>query len=70
MGELALHLDEKQYEAGYGPCLEAAQAGETVVIDDMESEDRWPKYTPRAVEHGALSSMSPGTPTGGDPLRV
>jgi GAF domain-containing protein len=61
-GPLALHLDEKQYEVGHGPCLDAGRGGETLVIDDMESEDRWPDYTPRAVEQGALSSVSVGLP--------
>jgi GAF domain-containing protein len=61
-GPLALHLDEKQYEVGHGPCLDAGRGGETVVIDDMESEERWPDYTPRALQHGALSSVSVGLP--------
>ena len=57
-GDLALRLDEKQYDAGYGPCLDAAQGGGTLVISDMKTEERWPEYTPRAVEYGALSSVS------------
>lgn len=61
-GDMALHLDEKQYDVGYGPCLDAAQGGATLVIDDMMSEERWPNFTPRAVEHGANSSVSVGLP--------
>jgi len=57
-GDLALHLDEQQYQRGYGPCLDAAHAGGTVHIADMTTESRWPDYTPRAVEHGAHSSLS------------
>jgi GAF domain-containing protein len=61
-GDLALHLDEKQYEKGQGPCLAAAVAGDTMIIDDMAAETRWPEYTPRAVEHGVHSSLSVGLP--------
>ena len=61
-GDLALHVDEQQYEKGYGPCLEAAQGGATVIVADMTTEDRWPAYVPRAVEHGVLSSMSVALP--------
>jgi GAF domain-containing protein len=61
-GELALHLDERQYERGYGPCLAAAAGAETVLIPDMASEDRWPEYTPEAQRHGAQSSVSVGLP--------
>jgi GAF domain-containing protein len=57
-GELATHLDETQYEKGHGPCLHAARTGEVTEIPDTRAEDRWPDYTPRAVEHGNLSSLS------------
>ena len=57
-GDLALHLDEKQYEKGQGPCLSAAVAGDTLIIADMAAESRWPEYTPGAVEHGVHSSLS------------
>jgi GAF domain-containing protein len=61
-GGVALHLDEKQYEKGQGPCLSAAVAGDTMIIDDMAAETRWPEYTPRAAEHGVHSSVSVGLP--------
>ena len=57
-GELATELDERQYERGHGPCLNAARTGEVTLIRDTRAEDRWPDYTPRAVEHGNLSSLS------------
>jgi GAF domain-containing protein len=57
-GELATELDETQYEKGHGPCLHAARTGELTEIPDTRAEDRWPDYTPRAVEHGNLSSLS------------
>ena len=61
-GNLALSLDERQYDAGYGPCLDAA-AKETVhLIADMAAETRWPAFTADALRHGAHSSLSVGIP--------
>ena len=57
-GQLAVDLDEKQYERGHGPCLHAARTGELTEIADMRTDDRWPDYSPRAAESGALSSLS------------
>jgi GAF domain-containing protein len=57
-GELALRLDEAQYEHGYGPCLDASSNADHQVISDMRTETRWPGYAPRAVKIGALSSLS------------
>jgi len=57
-GALATDLDERQYERGHGPCLNAARTGTVTLIADTRTEERWPDYTPRAVEHGNLSSLS------------
>jgi len=57
-GRLATDLDETQYDEGHGPCLHAARTGELTEIPDTRSDDRWPDYAPRAVEHGNLSSLS------------
>jgi GAF domain-containing protein len=57
-GPLATDLDETQYERGHGPCLHAARTGELTEIADTRTETRWPDYTPRAAEHGNLSSLS------------
>jgi GAF domain-containing protein len=57
-GDLATDLDERQYERGHGPCLNAARTGTLTLIPDTRTEARWPDYTPRAVEHGNLSSLS------------
>ncbi|MGY1754715.1 ANTAR domain-containing protein [Blastococcus sp. SYSU D01042] len=57
-GQMASSLDETQYERGQGPCLHAARTGELVEIADTRTDARWPGYTRRAVERGALSSLS------------
>src|SRR3954447_26562289 len=33
-GSLAAQLDERQYEAGFGPCMDAALSGKTIPIPD------------------------------------
>jgi GAF domain-containing protein len=57
-GPLALALDERQYAAGFGPCLDAARGGELMIVEDMATENRWPRYAPAALELGARSSLS------------
>ena len=61
-GELALSLDETQYEQGHGPCLEALTSGATLRIDDMDGDGRWPQFAARAVAAGCHSSLSVGLP--------
>jgi GAF domain-containing protein len=57
-GQIAVDLDETQYERGHGPCLHAALHGELVEVADARSEARWPDYMRRAVDRGSLSSLS------------
>ena len=61
-GDLALALDESQYELGHGPCLQAASATTIESVSDMATEDRWPDWTARALQAGARSSLSIGLP--------
>ena len=56
--ELAATLDERQYDDQRGPCLDAATAGERVLIADMRQESRWPQFASSAVDAGVLSSLS------------
>jgi GAF domain-containing protein len=57
-GQLALDLDETQYERGQGPCLHAARTGEAIEIVDTRTDDRWPDYARPAAERGNRSSLS------------
>ena len=57
-GALAQAVDERQYEVGAGPCLDASRTGQVVLVDDLETETRWPEYAPRALEAGVRSSLS------------
>jgi GAF domain-containing protein len=56
--DLALALDERQYEAERGPCLDSAASGTLVSIPDLAAEQRWPQFTAAALERGVRSSLS------------
>jgi len=55
---LAQDLDSLQYELGEGPCLTALRDRELVLVQRLELEQRWPRYTPRAVDAGIRSQMA------------
>ncbi len=56
--QLAVDLDERQFERDHGPCLHAARTGELTEVVDARTDTRWRDYLERAVERGALSSLS------------
>jgi GAF domain-containing protein len=43
-----LEVDQAQYDAGEGPCLEAIRTGQLHSVDVEESEARWPEFTAAA----------------------
>src|SRR3954469_4729024 len=57
-GRLAEAVDERQYAAGHGPCLDAMATGQTHLVSDLRQESRWPDYVPHAIEAGGASSLS------------
>jgi GAF domain-containing protein len=56
--DVAEALDDAQYSAGDGPCLTAARDRVVVRIDEADTEQRWPDFCRRALEHGVHSSLS------------
>jgi GAF domain-containing protein len=57
-GPLAEAVDERQYDLGHGPCLEAARTARPVLVSDLTTERRWPEYARQALEIGIRSSLS------------
>lgn len=55
---LVAAVDLAQYETGQGPCLDAAYQHETVRVDDLRAESRWPAFTARARDLGIRSILS------------
>lgn len=52
-------LDQAQYDAGEGPCLEAvADERNVVLVDDLATDPRWPRFAARAKECGVASVLS------------
>jgi GAF domain-containing protein len=61
-GELALSLDERQYEHRRGPCLQAAAEQTTISVPDTAGDTRWAGWAPLAARAGAGSVLSVGLP--------
>ncbi|TFV55197.1 ANTAR domain-containing protein [Geodermatophilus sp. DF01-2] len=57
-GDLPARMDELQNRVQEGPCLDAVWEEETVRIEDMRAERRWPRFAAEAVELGVMSSLS------------
>jgi GAF domain-containing protein len=61
-GPLAVHLDERQYELGFGPCTDAAESGGTIVVDTARRDDSYAAFAAVAAEHGVTHVLSVGLP--------
>jgi diguanylate cyclase (GGDEF)-like protein len=48
----ALRYERLQTELGEGPCLAAYESGEAIAVPDLRLEDRFPKFSPRALSSG------------------
>ena len=52
-------LDELQYELGEGPCRESIRSHATIIIEDLHTDPRWPKWGHVMSEQlGIRSSLS------------
>lgn len=56
--ERAEQLDEAQFGAGHGPCLDSLTTGAVQDVPDLTTETRWADYRPRAMRVGVRSSLS------------
>jgi GAF domain-containing protein len=56
-GELARWFDVLQEETGEGPCLDAMWKQQTVRVNDLAADPRWPVLGPRAGERGVGSML-------------
>jgi GAF domain-containing protein len=54
---LASDFDVLQDETGEGPCLDAIWQQETVRVNDLARDPRWPVLGPRAAERGVGSML-------------
>lgn len=56
-GELVQRVDDIQYDAGQGPCLDASRGDEVALVDDLAVDSRWPRFATRCVEETGVRSM-------------
>jgi GAF domain-containing protein len=61
-GPLASQLDERQYEAGFGPCMDAAISGETITIENTADDEAYRDFGRAAHRRGVTHTMSIGLP--------
>jgi transcriptional regulator with GAF, ATPase, and Fis domain len=56
-GEVPRRVDALQYETGEGPCLSAIREHDVFVTGDLGCEERWPRFSRRAVDETGIRSM-------------
>jgi anti-anti-sigma factor len=56
--QTVLTMDANQYETGEGPCVDASTEGHWFHAESLESESRWPAFTPRARALGIRAILS------------
>lgn len=56
--EWAVTVDENQYAAGDGPCLEAARIQEPVLVAGAEAFEKWPQFAADAAEYRVRAYLS------------
>ncbi|MCF6746267.1 GAF and ANTAR domain-containing protein [Blastococcus sp. KM273128] len=57
-GDLPNQIDSLQERLGEGPCLDAVFEQSTVRIEDIEVEQRWPRFADEAAGLGVRSMLS------------
>ncbi|WP_138445198.1 GAF and ANTAR domain-containing protein [Sinomonas susongensis] len=63
--ELAGELDQIQYAALEGPCIDALRTGHVVDVRDVGQEERWPRYTAGLRPTGIRSVLAVPIPLAG-----
>jgi GAF domain-containing protein len=61
----AYDLDQVQYAAASGPCLDAFRDREVYIIESTRTEERWPEFASAAVERNVHSTLSLPLTAGG-----
>ena len=55
---VAPEIDQAQYDAGSGPCLDSFRTGEIFLIDSTVDEGPWPEFREACRHHGIFSTAS------------
>jgi GAF domain-containing protein len=62
-GHRAAVLDERQYQDGYGPCLDAAVTGQTITVQDTATDTLYPQFSAASARAGIKHTLSIGLAT-------
>ncbi|MCU1504214.1 MAG: hypothetical protein JWM12_3568 [Ilumatobacteraceae bacterium] len=54
----ASEIDQAQYDTGRGPCVQAFDMGEVILIRSTNDDRRFPQFSRRARSHGIHSTLS------------
>jgi GAF domain-containing protein len=58
-GPLPATVDHLQHTVGEGPCLDSVRQDQVTWVDDLLTDDRWPRFAKRCVaETGVVSVLS------------
>jgi GAF domain-containing protein len=61
-GPVAVALDERQYAKGFGPCLDAATYGQTIVTDSTDDRTPYRDFREACRGAGVTQTLSAGLP--------
>lgn len=56
--DIAIAIDQVQYAADAGPCLEAYRTQKVVTVNDMAARDHWPGFANVCGEYGIKSTLA------------
>ena len=56
-GDLPRRVDELQYDLDEGPCLDAADDHDIVLVQDLFTDTRWPTFAGKCVDETGVRSM-------------
>lgn len=55
--QLPLRVDALQYDTGQGPCLDALDKDDVVLVDNLARDARWPAFVARCTAQTPVRSM-------------
>jgi transcriptional regulator with GAF, ATPase, and Fis domain len=61
-------MDVNQYETGEGPCVDAFSQGHWFYAESLDTETRWPSFTPQARDLGIKAILSSPLKTAEEPV--
>ena len=64
-GPRAFKIDQQEYAVDQGPCIDALDTGELQRLDDLATEERWPRFRQVCADEGVASTIGVPLTAGG-----